>query len=196
MRFALDRRVLYLQVQHGLLGPGGVVDPNTVSWVALPPYERNTVDTINKPVSLHPRIDLGKVVGQPRQVVTALRIYGIKEHLGLEVRMRSYDPKSGLLGSETYVYRGGGEHRQEIVLLQRPSDPATPFNGLKVNRGDGQFVHFKWSGNFRDEIPSLVPLLDLQDMVTNPPAALSGIGLLHKTFPGSGGFIAPLVITL
>lgn len=192
----MDRRVIYLQVQHGVLGPEGVVNLNTVSWVALPPYETITIAAINKPESLRPRIDLGKVNGQPGQVVTAVRISGIKEHLGLEVQMRSYDPKSGLLGSETYVYRGGGEPRQEIVLPQRPSDPATPFNGLKVNRGEGQFVHFKWSGNFRDEIPSLVPLLDLQDMVTNPPAALSGIGLLHKTFQGSGGFIAPLVITI
>lgn len=195
VRLAMDNGVFYIQVQQGFLGPGGVVNPNTLSWVALPPYERITFDTINKLESRNPRIDLGNVHGNPGQIVTALRFSGTKGHLGLEVRMRSFDPKSGVLGTQVYEYGGVGEPRQEIVLPQNPSDPATPFNRLAINSGERQFIKFKPSGYPMKGGRRIVPLLDLQDVVTNPPAALAGIGLLHKTFQGSGGFIAPVVIT-
>lgn len=45
-----------------------------------------------------------------------------------------------------------------------------------------------------DATPTAIPYFDAQDVVTNPPRPLRGVGLYYKTTSlDSGGFVAPLI---
>lgn len=41
--------------------------------------------------------------------------------------------------------------------------------------------------------PKAVPFFEGDDIVTNPPAPLKGVGLYYKASLGSGGTVAPLI---
>lgn len=58
------------------------------------------------------------------------------------------------------------------------------------------FIKFTHSDLSKDAAQTTVPFLDAQDVVTDPPMPLQGIGLFYKTRPGYGGFISPLIETL
>lgn len=47
----------------------------------------------------------------------------------------------------------------------------------------------------KDAAQNTVPFIDIQDVVSNPPVPLSGVGLYHKGQDQYGGFLAPKVIT-
>lgn len=58
-----------------------------------------------------------------------------------------------------------------------------------------QYIEFVNSGLDKDAAQSTVPFIDIQDVISNPPVPLSGIGIYYKARLGFGGFVAPKIIT-
>ena len=58
-----------------------------------------------------------------------------------------------------------------------------------------QYLYFTTSSWETDVGQSTIPFIDLQSVETNPPVPLSGLGLIHKSSPGSGGFLSLKVFT-
>lgn len=47
----------------------------------------------------------------------------------------------------------------------------------------------------KDAAQSTVPFIDIQEVISNPPVPLSGLGIYHKGQRGYGGFLAPKIMT-
>lgn len=47
----------------------------------------------------------------------------------------------------------------------------------------------------KDAAQSTVPFIDTQEVTSNPPVPLSGVGIYHKGRQGYGGFLAPKIMT-
>lgn len=60
---------------------------------------------------------------------------------------------------------------------------------------DNQFIEFTNTGFVQDAAQRTVPFIDIQDVVSDPPVPLSGIGIYYKGQDGYGGFLAPRIIT-
>lgn len=41
----------------------------------------------------------------------------------------------------------------------------------------------------KDAAQTTVPYLDIQEVVTNPPSVLKGVGLQYRDAPGCGGYV-------
>lgn len=70
--------------------------------------------------------------------------------------------------------------------LQSPLDVPGP--SIKHIRSG--YIHLAPSGG---STPKAVPFFEGDDIVTNPPAPLKGVGLYYKASLGSGGTVAPLI---
>lgn len=57
------------------------------------------------------------------------------------------------------------------------------------------FVKFGWSDYLKDIHQTPVPFLDIQPVVADPPAPLSGAGIYYKGQPGFGGFVGLKLIS-
>lgn len=53
---------------------------------------------------------------------------------------------------------------------------------------DNQFIEFTNTGFVQDAAQRTVPFIDIQDVVSDPPVPLSGIGIYYKGQDGYGGF--------
>lgn len=73
-----------------------------------------------------------------------------------------------------------------------PTSIAIPSDVLSSS---DQFIEFTHSDFDKDAAQSTVPFLDAQSVVSDIHVPLSGAGLYHKGMVGSGGFIAPKIIT-
>lgn len=207
VRLQKKDRLFYLQIQQGVLGPGCSVNPNTVSWREIfENYTDSDYLDLEKnysrdagfnqgPNQTHPGMRLNRVSGQPGQVVTGVRFSLFNGHLGLELRMSAFDYESGNLTGETYEYHMDTRSTSEVVLTNPDIPTAVTGQEIIINRRADQHIHFQPSGRLADAAQTIVPYLDVQEVVTNPPTPLSGIGLYHKAATGTGGFIAPLVTT-
>ena len=68
-----------------------------------------------------------------------------------------------------------------------------PINSVKPNEvdsNDNQFLSFTLTSEKKDGAQTTIPFIDTQDVVTNSPIPLRGMGLIHRGQPGFGGFLA------
>lgn len=84
--------------------------------------------------------------------------------------------------------------RQRLNIYNANVPTRTIRSSLLLSKHN-QFVEFTNSGMDADAAQSTVPFIDIQDVVSNPPVPLAGIGLYYKGRPGYGGFVAPKIIT-
>lgn len=84
--------------------------------------------------------------------------------------------------------------RQKINIYNADVPTRTVVTSLPISKHN-QYVEFVNSGMDKDAAQSTVPFIDIQDVVSQPPVPLAGIGLYYKGRPGYGGFVAPKIIT-
>ncbi|TDG40589.1 hypothetical protein AWZ03_012986 [Drosophila navojoa] len=209
LRFVKRNRVFHLQIQEGQLLPRGAVNESTLSWKPVDDYkiyDRNVAKGIDyHTLSYESRsIDLDDIMKADDNsfVVTGLRFRVLGAHLNLEARLTEFDFKKGeLIQPEVNsVWQSNdntdvsGERRQKINIYNADVPTRSVVTSIPMSKHN-QYIEFVNSGMDKDAAQSTVPFLDIQDVVSQPPVPLAGIGLYYKGRPGYGGFLAPKIIT-
>ena len=82
--------------------------------------------------------------------------------------------------------------RNELVLKDRG---APKNSGNVADSNDDQFLTFTLTSEKKDGAQTTIPFIDTQEVVTNPPVPLAGMGLIHRSQPGFGGFLGLKIST-
>lgn len=84
---------------------------------------------------------------------------------------------------------------REKLRLANTDLPTRTIATSLVQSRHNQYIDFTNTGLDKDAAQSTVPFIDIQDVVSNPPVPLSGIGIYYKGRNGYGGFVGPKIIT-
>ncbi|XP_017038360.1 uncharacterized protein [Drosophila kikkawai] len=205
LRFVKHNRILHLQIQEGELLSKGVINQTTLHWKPLEEYkitDRNVRQGIDYHMLTYERrsIDLDEL--EPREtnsLITGLRFRNIEGHLHLEAQYSAFEFQSGKLIEPTkksYWNLGPGVQGREKLPLRDTNMPTRTTASSTVLSSSNQYIDFSHTGFEKDVAQTTVPFIDIQDVVSNPPVPLSGIGIYYKGRPGYGGFLGPKIINL
>jgi len=130
-------------------------------------------------------------------VVTGLRFRLLGSHLNLMARFCTFDFESGKLlqpeHNSVWQYNDG-EYREKLNLDDLDVPTRSIARSMSLSKHN-QYLEFVNSGMNQDAAQTTIPFIDIQDVVSNPPVPLAGIGVFYKSRPGYGGFVAPKIIT-
>ena len=85
-------------------------------------------------------------------------------------------------------------YRYEINVENRDLLPTSTFDNNR-DSDNNQYIQFTTSSLKADVGQTVVPFIDLQEISSNPPLPLSGVGLIHKGNKNSAGFLAVKIYT-
>lgn len=88
-----------------------------------------------------------------------------------------------------------GDERRAQVNMRRPDIPTRTREPSRAMSNSNSFIKFTHSDVNKDLAQTTVPFLDAQDVVTDPPMPLQGVGIYYKGQSGYGGFVAPKIFT-
>ncbi|XP_043660843.1 uncharacterized protein LOC122625054 isoform X1 [Drosophila teissieri] len=208
LRFVKQNRIFHLQIQEGELLPRGTVNQSTLEWKPVEKYNvfdrhvKNGVDYHK--LSYEKRtIDLDDVDTEDNSfVITGVRFRVVGTHLNLEAYYSEFDFRTGkLIQPEANSYWKSndntdvsGARREKLSLNNADVSTRTITHSIPLSRHN-QYIDFTNTGLDKDAAQSTVPFIDIQDVVSNPPVPLAGIGIYYKGRNGYGGFLGPKIIT-
>lgn len=79
--------------------------------------------------------------------------------------------------------------------IPKPDVPVRTEYRSKIHTETHKYVQFTPTDFDKDAAQTTIPFIDLQEVVTDPPVPLTGIGILYRGNKGYGGFIAPKIKT-
>ncbi|XP_017050011.2 uncharacterized protein LOC108094100 [Drosophila ficusphila] len=203
LRFVKHNRVFHLQIEEGQLLPLGAIKPSSVQWKQLDSYSVLD-DNVTMGIDFHMlsyekrSIDLDELKVDNNSVVTGLRFKVVGGHLQLQALFSKVDFLSGKLiepKSASYWISGDNKHQRNKLTLADAAVPTQSSQQSIPHPSDNQFIEFTNSDFYQDAAQSTVPFIDIQEVISEPPVPLSGIGLYFKGRHGYGGFLAPKLIT-
>ncbi|XP_015041040.1 uncharacterized protein orion isoform X2 [Drosophila pseudoobscura] len=211
LRFVKKNRIFHLQIQEGELLPRGGINHTTLSWKPVENYNIFDRD-VKKGTDYHTlsyesrSVDLDDVNTDDNSfVVTGVRFRVVGAHLNLEACYSEFDFKTGqLLQPEANSYwksndntdvSGDSKTRREKVSLSNADVSTRTITYSIPQSRHNQYIEFTNTGLDKDAAQSTVPFMDVQDVISNPPVPLSGIGIYYKGRNGYGGFLGPKIIT-
>ncbi|XP_055914156.1 uncharacterized protein LOC129947566 isoform X2 [Eupeodes corollae] len=208
LRFVKHKRVFHIQIQEGQLLPRGNVNQSTLSWKPVEDYQIFDRGVSNgydyHTLAWDKRaIDLDDIEGDDvSHVVTGIRLRVVGAHLNLEARLSEYNFESGeLVSPRTSSFWKSNDNtdvsgdRREQIHLKNPDVPTRTLVKSMPTSRHNQYIEFTHTSKDRDAAQTTVPFIDIQEVTSNPPVPLSGVGLYHKGRNNFGGFIAPKLIT-
>ncbi|KAK0169092.1 hypothetical protein PV327_002838 [Microctonus hyperodae] len=180
IRFRIVNQVICLQIQQGKL-TNTIIDPETVHWqpVNLPLLKNN-----NQVVRLNYTIrslNLDDVEVSRSSIVTGVKVF-----------------RNGSMNSSPIWYfpKSNVETRKEINI----NNLNVPTSSLEENeilsKPNEYYVKFTTTSWKTDIAQTVVPFIDLQEVTTDPPSAIGGVGIYHKRQKSDGGFIAPKLLSV
>lgn len=147
-------------------------------------------------------IDLDDLNGPASHVVTGVRFRLIGAHLNLEIRLTEFDFSTGkLIDPEIKSYWHSNDNtdaskdKRIAIKLTNPNVPTKTIAKSEPDSKTNQYIEFTNSDMESDGAQTTVPFMDSQDVISEPPVPLSGIGIYHKGRRDFGGFIAPKIFT-
>ncbi|KAH8281295.1 hypothetical protein KR018_008287 [Drosophila ironensis] len=209
LRLVKSNRIFHLQIQEGELLPRGAINQSSLEWKPVEKYNIFDRD-VKKGVDYHTlsyesrSIDLDDVNTDDNSfVVTGVRFRLVGAHINLEAYYTEFDFKTGqLIQPESTSYWKSNDNtdvsggaRREKLRLENADLPTRTIVPSMVQSRHNQYIDFTNTGLDKDAAQSTVPFVDIQDVVSNPPVPLSGIGIYYKGRNGYGGFIGPKIIT-
>jgi hypothetical protein len=109
---------------------------------------------------------------------------------------RVFSDKSFWVTEDTTEYDLGAKKRVEVYLGGNP-DISTRTKKKSIERSrPNSYLKFTHSGVWADLAQTTVPFFDAQDITTDVPLPLQGLGMYWKSQNGYGGFISPKLSTL
>ncbi|XP_055913525.1 uncharacterized protein LOC129947115 [Eupeodes corollae] len=195
MRFGIRNRVIYIDIQEGTFSSMLSVDPETVHWTETP--ESNEIQYLGSGLN---RLELGDFELRNNSLLTSVQFAkGLQKGL-IRVFIDGLTPPD-MNNTESVSYEN---HDLEMNELQLPEgdNPTEMDNSIVKNMiskppvaDKRYFVQFQPSDFRKDFGQSTIPLLDIREVASNPPAPLNGFGFYHEAVSGSGGLIAIKLIT-
>ncbi|XP_017485333.1 PREDICTED: uncharacterized protein LOC108373907 isoform X2 [Rhagoletis zephyria] len=208
LRFVKNNRIFHLQIQEGQLLPRGAINRTSLSWKPFEDYKIFDRDVRNgrdyHTLSFESRsVDLDDIYTDDNSyVVVGVRFRVVGAHLNVEAKLAEYDFKAGkLINPEINSFWKSndntdvsGDRRQKINLHSPDMSTRTIVKSIPDSRHN-QYIDFVNTSLEKDAAQSTVPFIDTQEVVSNPPVPLSGLGIYHKGQSGYGGFLAPKIMT-
>ncbi|KAG0714946.1 hypothetical protein GWK47_013061 [Chionoecetes opilio] len=206
VKFTKQRQVIHVQIQQGQVLPQGQINSSTIQWVNTTPIQLDsaayTEGTDYKKLSFEDRsIDFDRLEGPKEHVVTGVRFRMLGSHLNLEVKITPVNYTSGVMQLDKSYWISNdntpamAQNPRREIELHSPDDP-TKFPALSnIDSQPDTFMRFVPTDRVKDVAQLTVPFFDSQTVAPTPSSWLSGIELLHKGQPGSGGFLGMKVMT-
>ncbi|XP_014085940.3 uncharacterized protein orion isoform X2 [Bactrocera oleae] len=203
-----QNRIFHLQIQEGELLPRGNINRSSLTWKPVESYQIFDRDVRNgrdyHTLSYESRsMDLDDIYTDDNSfIVIGVRWRVVGAHLNLEAKLAEFDFKMGkLINPETNSFWKSndntdvsGERRQKINLNNPDKSTRTIVKSIPDSRHN-QYIDFINTSMDKDAAQSTVPFIDTQEVTSNPPVPLSGVGIYHKGRQGYGGFLAPKIMT-
>ncbi|XP_062125898.1 uncharacterized protein LOC133838719 [Drosophila sulfurigaster albostrigata] len=205
VRFVKKNRVFHLQIQQGQLLPRGEINQSTVEWKPVDGYKIDDTN-IREGVDYHSmnyksrglNLDEITYTNDKAFVVTGVRFQATNGRLNLIVLFSNFDFVKGLLiepeSTRKYQSNSNIEGREKLHLTNLDV-PTLSIDSSQPLSKDGQYLEFVNTGMEQDAAQTTIPFIDIQDVVSNHPVPLSGIGIYYKGSLGYGGFVAPKIIS-
>ncbi|KAG8223711.1 hypothetical protein J437_LFUL004076, partial [Ladona fulva] len=191
LRFVKVNRVVHLQIQDGVVLPGGMINASTLEWQPIKPFKPSDPGII-RGVDFHMMsweqraIDLDDLSAPEGSVLTGVKLRIIGSHLNLEILATPINISTGHLSTSSSVWVGNDntpasmtEPRKQVTIDSPDVPTKCPVKSSKLSNSD-QFVKFTHSDINSDVAQTTVPFIDAQPVVLNPPSLLVGAGLLYK----------------
>ncbi|KAH8312114.1 hypothetical protein KR044_009453 [Drosophila immigrans] len=210
VRFVKKNRIFHIQIQQGQLLPRGAINESTVEWVPIDDYKIDDFN-VTEGVDYHSmnyetrRMNLGETIFEyGTLIVTGVRFVGRWGRLAVEVtfsrlkfekgQVFGYNLEEIKIPSTVISIWNSGIDSQKFNTdnLDLPTRSTHSSQPLSKNR---QYLEFVNTGIEKDAAQTTIPFIDIQDVVSNPPVPLAGIGIYYKSSPGYGGFVAPKIIS-
>ncbi|KAH8414624.1 hypothetical protein KR215_010674 [Drosophila sulfurigaster] len=212
VRFVKKNRVFHIQIQQGQLLPRGAINESTLEWVPVDDYQVNDAN-ITEGVDYYAmsyenrRINLDETIFEHDRIfiVTGVRFNAFKDYLGLKVyfsrhkfvdgEVRGYEEEDEKYIDLTMMYEYNPGFQSEELNIDNLDLPTSSKENSKPLSKNKQYLKFVNTGLEADAGQTTIPFIDIQDVVSNPPVPLAGLGIYYKNSPGYGGFVAPKVIS-
>ncbi|KAH8310737.1 hypothetical protein KR044_002815 [Drosophila immigrans] len=204
VRFVKKHRIFHLQIQQGQVLPRGSINESTVEWVPIDDYKITDPD-IREGIDYHPLshqergIDLDEIssTSDETSVVTGLRFRVSRGRLYLVVIFSPLDFERGKLFQQRFIstYKQPVNEARQKLDLDNLDIPTRSIYSSQPMSKSNQYLEFVNTGMEKDAAQTTIPFIDIQDVVSNPPVPLAGIGIYYKSSSGYGGFVAPKIIT-
>ncbi|XP_057334811.1 uncharacterized protein LOC130673692 isoform X3 [Microplitis mediator] len=188
VRFKRYENRIHLELRQGMLA-NGRINPSTVRW------KKTSKCNIAKPVVYNFRGILYKglkfvlqdMILPYKAVVTGVTI-------GRSIRGRFVSKNGDIKDSRFRIHKPSQcrGRNQNVVPKYRRLLPPVAHLGNNVERSKSCKHHVSFGGTSDDSdfIQHIVPYIDLQEIVTDPPEPIRGIGWYYRGCSESGGFLA------
>ncbi|XP_014215466.1 uncharacterized protein LOC106644465 [Copidosoma floridanum] len=207
VQFVKQNNTLYMQVQQGKLLPYGWVKNNSTSWNNVTycianltrPEKKLKLEWFNGRGILLDDLRLPKL----SEIVTGVRFTthrnGSEHFIKLEIQSTPYDIPTGRLSPEySYWYSSIVPlHQRKKVDLDNLDLPSYVNVTNKLDGIASKYTRFTPTGfTTKDAGQSLLPLIDIQRVFTDPASPLTGLSLDLKKNITSGGYLTLKLNTL
>ncbi|XP_062124916.1 uncharacterized protein LOC133838011 [Drosophila sulfurigaster albostrigata] len=199
VRFVKKNRVFHIQIQQGQLLPRGAINESTLEWVPVDDYQ---ISDVTEGVDSHVMsfenrgIDLDEVFKYDNMfIVTGVGFNAYDNRLGLDILVSGYNFEQGTIHiMYTDTVRNIGVDNKELHINNLDLPTRSKENSQPLSKTK-QYLKFVNTGLEADAGQTTIPFIDIQDVVSNPPVPLAGLGIYYKSSPGYGGFVAPKLIS-
>ncbi|XP_014297384.2 uncharacterized protein LOC103572994 [Microplitis demolitor] len=188
VRFKRYENRIHLELQQGILA-NGRIDAGTVAWKKTSECNNSKPVVYNFRGSSYKGLNfvLEDMILPRKQVVIGVTVG--------EKLLGQYVTDDGNLDTmkiidHTQCY--GSSRTRNLVHGYSRLLPPTNFLGMHIPCSTSCKHHLLFGGTSYDSdfIQHIVPYIDLQEIVTDPPEPIRGIGWYYRGYPESGGFLA------
>ncbi|XP_057334234.1 uncharacterized protein LOC130673281 [Microplitis mediator] len=171
VRFKRYENRIHLELQQGILA-NGRIDPGTVTWKKIDSYEGL-------------KFVLEDMILPQKQVVAGVEV-------GNKLLGQYITDDGNLDNMKILVPTQCYERTRDLVHGYSRLLPPINFLGKHFTSSSSCKDHLLFGGTSYDSdfIQHIVPYIDLQEIVTDPPEPIHGIGWYYRGYPESGGFLA------
>ncbi|XP_077283676.1 uncharacterized protein LOC143909525 [Arctopsyche grandis] len=204
IQFVKLKRVIYMQICEGILLPGGKIDKESVTWKEIRPMDLKYAKKFRDYHELSNEeraIDLDDLEGPRGYIMTGVRFKKLGPHLNFEIQTTPFNFEIGELHKDKYVWISNDNTPvtfnkiRTTLTLEAPDIPTITKRPSMLDSENNQYVKFTHTDFVLDAAQTTIPFLDTQPVISKIPVPLSGAGIYHKGFDGSGGFVAPKIFT-
>ncbi|XP_015115232.1 uncharacterized protein LOC107039882 [Diachasma alloeum] len=187
VRFIQYNRSLHIQIKQGKLINDGKVDPATESWVPLPSNpEVMPITWESKTFKLNnPTLPFG-------YALVGVQFDNVSGSAAIRILGKKFDMKDAVLRPGLVQVSTEPQHKFDKLTIAK-NNPllGAPTVSNKPDSGENHhFIELETAPINNDFMQPTLPFFDGIPIETNPPRALSGIGLFHKHVENYAGFIS------
>ncbi|CAD6229229.1 GSCOCG00012096001-RA-CDS [Cotesia congregata] len=209
IRLVTKMSLTYFEIQHGVL-VNGTIDNTTVSWddrvskkldymhkhSILPSYIGSNLHTLSYS---NRHLNLDDIILPEGWVTVGVQFHLSPEnHLSFEVAGIKIFDDLGIFSMSYEPHWFKPKYSERTELTKKNQDIPTFSNEVNQELGSlgKNYVKFQMTDWSIDASQTVYPFIDMQQVFTDPPAPVGGIGLYYKSQSGFGGFIAPKLISM